>query len=108
MRYITQYLPQLKELNLSSCWKLTDAGLAQLGLKESTTAESLVSLDISNCKAISNSGILHLRGCANLVRIDATNTKVKADGLNKFVQTSQNKLKVYGGSIVDRKSSSTR
>jgi len=108
MRYITQYLPQLKELSLSSCWKVTDAGLAQLGQAESTTTETLTSLDISDCKAVSNSGILHLKRCVNLVRIDATNTMVNSEGLSKFVQSSRHKLKVYGGAIVDRKSASTR
>jgi len=107
LRYITQYLPQLSQLSVCGCWKLTDAGLAQLSAPEATTLETLTSLDIRSCKGITSSGIQHLRRCVNLVRIDANGTQVKVDALNKFVTGSRHKLKVYG-LIVDRKPASSR
>ena len=60
MRYITQYLPQLSQLSVASCWKLSDAGLAQLGAQDSSTSESLTLLDISNCRQITDNGLPHL------------------------------------------------
>jgi len=103
MRYITQYLPQLATLSVSGCWKITDAGLAQLGAQETTTTDTLTSLDLSSCREISNSGMTHLRRCVNLTRIDVTNTQVKPDALSKFVQHSKQKLKVYDGCVVDKR-----
>merc|ERR1712059_13403 len=72
LRYITQYLPQLVYLNVSGCWKLSDAGLAQLGMAESPTCENLTFLDISYCRAVSDTGLVHLHRCANLTRLDAS------------------------------------
>jgi len=54
LRYLTQYLSQLSVLNISRCWKLTDAGLAMLAGPESKTVETLTSVNLSGCQAISN------------------------------------------------------
>ena len=54
LRYLTQYLSQLSVLNVSRCWKLTDAGLAMLAGPESKTVETLTSINLSACQAISN------------------------------------------------------
>ncbi len=54
LRYLTQYLSQLSVLNISRCWKLTDAGLAMLAGPESKTVETLTSINMSGCQAISN------------------------------------------------------
>ena len=91
---------QLQYLALSSCWKLTDAGLAQLG---GEGGDCLAGLDLSSCRALSDTGLARLQACTGLTRIDATNTQITADGLSKFVSKSKQKLKVYGGSVVDRK-----
>ena len=56
MRYITQYLPQLSQLSTAGCWKLSDAGLAQLA----DAADTLSWLDISFCRAITDAGLTHL------------------------------------------------
>ena len=90
----------MQYLALSSCWKLTDAGLAQLG---GEGGDSLAGLDLSSCRALSDTGLARLQACTGLTRIDATNTQITADGLAKFVSKSKQKLKVYGGSVVDRK-----
>ena len=60
LRYITQFLGQLRQLELSGCWKLSDAGLAQLSGIEGKTAETLEALDLSSCKAVGNTGLQHL------------------------------------------------
>ena len=61
MRYVTQYLPHLSSLTLSGCWKLSDTGLAQLGVTEFSTVESLTSLDIASCRALTDTGLAHLQ-----------------------------------------------
>jgi F-box/leucine-rich repeat protein 10/11 len=33
LRYITQFLMHLQNLSVSGCWKVTDAGLAQLSTR---------------------------------------------------------------------------
>jgi hypothetical protein len=91
LRYIAQYLSQMSDLKLSKCWKVTDAGLAQL-----TTVESLTSLDLSQCKSITNQGLQHLTKCTAIVNLDCTNTSVTVDGLKKFVEGSSEKLRLYG------------
>ena len=117
MRYITQYLPQLSQLSTAGCWKLSDAGLAQLA----DAADTLSWLDISFCRAISDAGLTHLYKyvissifdifiiiflcrMSNLTRLDANSTQISSDGLNKFVSKSKHKLKVYG-KVVERKHS---
>ncbi len=60
LRYVTQFLGQLQRLEVAGCWKLSDAGLAQLASPEGKTAETLAELNISNCKGITNGGLQHL------------------------------------------------
>merc|ERR1712154_685412 len=60
LRYVTQFLAQLQNLSVSGCWKITDAGLAQLSTAEAKTIESLTQLNISSCKPITNVGLGHL------------------------------------------------
>jgi len=102
LRYITQYLPQLQYLAVSGCWKLSDAGLAQLGMIESSTCDNLTALDLSYCRSLTDSGLASLHRCTNLTRLDASNTQMTSEGLAKFVSNSKHKLKLYG-SVVDKK-----
>ena len=105
MRYVTQYLPQLTQLSVAGCWKLTDAGLAQLGSAEQGAVETLSFLDISYCRAVTDNGLGHLAKMSNLTRLDASHTQVSTDALNKFASKSQHKLKVYG-KVIEKKHSS--
>ena len=68
MRYITQYLPHLSSLNLSGCWKLSDTGLAQLGVTEFSAVETLTHLDISSCRALTDNGLSHLYKYESLIK----------------------------------------
>jgi len=97
LRYVSQYLPQLTTLALSGCWKISDAGLAQLA--EPTTSSTLEQLDISGCK-VTDLGLERVAGCSSLVRLDCTGTQVSEEGMAKFVKNSEHKLKVYGQVIV--------
>ena len=65
MRYITQYLPHLASLTLAGCWKLSDTGLAQLGVTEFSAVETLTSLDISS--AYDGASFSHLIDSLNTV-----------------------------------------
>ena len=106
LRYITQFLTQLTHLGLSRCWKISDAGLAQLAMtKDSKVAETLESLDISNCKSVTNAGMQHLTHCSKLTRVACTGTAITNDALRKFADESRSKLKVSGGSVVEKKTS---
>lgn len=102
LRYITQFLSQLQILQIAGCWKLSDAGLAQLSMLESKTAESLAELDLSSCKGITNAGLHHLIRCRNLVYVNCSSTGVTHEAMKKFVEESAEKLKVHG-SVIERR-----
>ncbi len=101
LRYVAQYLAQLLDLKVSKCWKISDAGLAQLA-----PLEHLATLDLSGCKMITNQGLLHLaKGNKSLYKVDCNGTSATIDGLKKFIEVcSEKKLKLYGH-VVDRKQS---
>ena len=105
---MAQYLNQLQHLKLSRCWKVSDAGLAQL-----TTLETLVSLELANCKMISNQGLQHLSKCKGLSHLDCTNTSVTTEGLKKLIEEissngGEKKLKLTGHVVVRRQSNRHR
>ena len=88
------------------CWKVTDAGLAQL-----TSLENLSSLDLSNCKLISNQGLQHLSKCKEIAHLDCTNTSITTDGLKKFIDeisTTDKKLKLSGHIVAKRQSKQSK
>ena len=104
LRYVTQYLGQLTRLSVAKCWKISDAGLAQL-----STLEALTSLDCSGSKMITNQGLAHLGKCKSLVHLDCTNTSVTTEGLKRLVEDIGDKrLKVSGHVIVAKRQSSRR
>lgn len=104
LRYVTQFLSHLQELRVANCWKITDAGLAQLSMSDAKTAENLRTLDISHSKSISNVGLQHLSRCQNLTKIYCTGTCITSEGMKKFIEQSSEKLKVTGGSLIEPKS----
>ena len=94
LRYITQYLPQLNCLQMSGCWEVTDAGLAQLSGPEAKTVDTLVSLDVSACRQVTNAGLGHLTRCRNLVSINCAQTGITVDGMKRFVDENKESLRV--------------
>jgi len=99
LRYIAQYLSQLSDLKLSKCWKVTDAGCAQL-----TTLETLTSLDLSGCKMVTNQGLQHLAKCKSINYLNCAGTSVTNDGLKKFIEENGQKLKLHGHIVARRQS----
>lgn len=104
LRYITQYLPHLKCLKISGCYKISNDGIAQLSLPDAKLSETLTTLDISGCKQVNNHGLQNLGKCKNLIYVDCTNTQINNEGIRKFIDESDEKLKVQSGGIICPKS----
>jgi len=83
LRYLAQYLPSLSSLNLSSCSKLTDAGLVQLGDPNLPLCSTLTSLTISSCKSVTD--LTHLARCTNLYQLNFTETGVSYEATMQFM-----------------------
>lgn len=95
MRYVTQYLPNLAHLSLSSCPRITDAGIAQLSTKPANTVTNLISLDLSHAKLVTEQCLEHLSKCESLVTLDLRHsTQVSTQALIKFAAKSDRDLQV--------------
>lgn len=104
LRYVTQYLPNLISLSLSSCPRITDAGIAQLSTKPAGTVINLVNLDLSHSKLITETSLEHLSKCENLIRLDLRHsTQVSTQALIKFAAKSDHNLQVRDIKLVDRR-----
>ncbi len=105
LRYITQFLIQLSSLSISNCWKVTDAGLAQIAMPEAKTAETLTAINLSGCKGITNAGLLHLVKCQKLSKVSCWHSGINGEGMKKFCEESScsEKLKVFPGAVIDKK-----
>ncbi|XP_017781389.1 PREDICTED: jmjC domain-containing histone demethylation protein 1-like [Nicrophorus vespilloides] len=104
MRYVTQYLPNLKHLSLSSCARISDAGIAQLSTKPANTVTNLISLDLSHSKLVTEQSLEHLSKCVNLVKLDLRHSaQVSTQALIKFAAKSDNNLQVRDIKLVDRR-----
>lgn len=107
MRYITQFLPNLEHLSLSLCPRITDAGIAQLTTKPATTVMTLVSLDLSGSKLITELSLEHLSKCENLVTLDCRHAlQVSTQALIKFAAKSERNLQVRDIKLVDKRQQS--
>lgn len=106
LRYVTQYLPNLVHLSLSCCARITDAGIAQLSTKPANTVTTLVNLDLSNCKLVTEQCLDHLAKCEKLTRLDMRHcTQVSTQVLIKFAARSDNDLQVRDIKLVDKRRS---
>uniref|UniRef100_A0A0K2TRG6 [histone H3]-dimethyl-L-lysine(36) demethylase n=1 Tax=Lepeophtheirus salmonis TaxID=72036 RepID=A0A0K2TRG6_LEPSM len=100
LRYIGQFLAHLTHLDISSCWKISDAGLIQLSAPETKTADTLTNLNLESCKGIGDNGLITLVKCKNLSRIDLGSTSVSPEGMRKYIEAKEGmKLKMYGNII---------
>lgn len=105
MRYVTQYLPNVTHLNISLCARVTDAGIAQLSTKPAQTVQTLVSLDLSHCKLVTELSLDHLTRCENLIRLDLRHcTHVSTQAVIKFAAKSEKNLHVKDIKLVDQRS----
>ncbi|XP_044738222.1 jmjC domain-containing histone demethylation protein 1-like isoform X2 [Chrysoperla carnea] len=99
LRYVAQYLPQVSELILSSCARVSDAGVAQL-----SSINTLTNLDLSCCKLITEVSLDHLTKCANLTRLDLRQIpQVTTQAVIKFAAKSPHNLTVHDVKLVDKR-----
>ncbi|XP_014211893.1 jmjC domain-containing histone demethylation protein 1 [Copidosoma floridanum] len=74
LRYIAQHLPHIESLDLASCTRLTDAGVAQLTTPPAKTITSLVSLNMSGCRLLTEVTLDYLQRCQALKHLDLRDT----------------------------------
>lgn len=104
LRYVTQYLPSITHLDLSSCQRITDAGIAQLSTKPALTVQTLTNLDLSHCKLITELSLDHLTRCENLTRLDLRHcSHVSTQAVIKFAAKSEHNLQVRDVKLVDKR-----
>lgn len=103
LRYITQGLQMLVQLDLSSCQRITDAGVCQIGISPSAI-KTLYELDLSSCKLITETSLDHLSKCEALTRLDLRYVpQVSTQAVIKFAAKSQNDLQVQDIKLVDKR-----
>ncbi|XP_050442390.1 jmjC domain-containing histone demethylation protein 1 isoform X3 [Adelges cooleyi] len=89
LRYVVQYAPNLVELDLSQCFRVTDAGMAQLTTPIANAVSTLETLDLSGCTGITDVSLDHLVKCTALKRLDMKHTpKVTTTAINKFLSVN--------------------
>ena len=103
LRYITQGLPYLLQLDLSSCQRITDVGVCQIGTS-SSAIKTLYELDLSSCKLITEVSLDYLGKCESLTRLDLRFVpQVSTQSVIKFAAKSQNDLQVQDIKLVDKR-----
>lgn len=96
MRYVVQALPQLNDLDASSCARLTDAGAAQLA------AHPLQRLSLAGCRLLTEAALEHLARCPNLTRLDLRHAPmVSTQAVIKFAANSKHNLHVKDVKLVE-------
>ncbi|XP_046416749.1 jmjC domain-containing histone demethylation protein 1-like [Neodiprion fabricii] len=104
LRYIVQHLPYIEILDLSSCGRVSDAGVAQLTTTPAQTLSNLVSLNLSNCRLLTEASLDHLGRCKALKRLDLRHTThVSTQAVIKFAAKSVHNLHVTDVKLVEEK-----
>lgn len=104
LRYIAQHLPHIESLDLSSCGRLTDAGVAQLTTSPAHAITNLVSLNLASCRLLTETSLDHLARCKALKRLDLRHTtQVSTQGVIKFAARSIHNLHVTDVKLVQEK-----
>ena len=103
LRYITQGVPSLIHLDLSSCQRITDAGVAQIGTCPSAI-NTLVELDLSSCKLLTDSCLEYLSKCEAITWLDLRHVpQVSTQAVIKFAAKSKHNLQVRDIKLVDKR-----
>ncbi|XP_055850030.1 jmjC domain-containing histone demethylation protein 1 isoform X1 [Episyrphus balteatus] len=103
LRYITQGLPSLIHLDLSSCQRVTDAGVAQIGTCPSAIS-TLVELNLSGCRLITELSLDHLSKCEMLTWLDLRHVpQVSTQAVIKFAARSKHDLCVKDVKLVEKR-----
>ncbi|KAK9305490.1 hypothetical protein QLX08_003504 [Tetragonisca angustula] len=104
LRYIVQHLPYLETLDLSSCGRVTDAGVAQLATPPAQAVMNLASLNLANCRLLTETTLDHLARCKVLKRLDLRHTtQVSTQSVIKFAAKSIHNLHVTDVKLVEEK-----
>ncbi|EDV49826.1 jmjC domain-containing histone demethylation protein 1 [Drosophila erecta] len=103
VRYITQSLPYLRHLDLSSCQRITDAGVAQIGTSTTAIAR-LTELNLSACRLVSENALEHLAKCEGLIWLDLRHVpQVSTQSVIRFASNSKHDLCVRDIKLVERR-----
>lgn len=103
LRYITQSLPNLVHLDVSSCQRITDAGVAQIGTSPTAKA-NLIELNLSACRLVSELSLDHLAKCEKLVWLDLRHVpQVSTQAVIKFAAKSKHDLCVKDIKLVEKR-----
>lgn len=103
LRYITQGVPSLIHLNISSCQRVTDAGVAQIGTCPSAI-NTLIELDLSSCKLVTENCLEYLAKCEALTYLDLRHVpQVSTQAVIKFAAKSKHNLHVRDIKLVDKR-----
>ena len=70
MRYIAQHLTHLETLDLSTCARITDAGIAQITSPPAATIKTLVTLNLTGCRLLTDLSLDYLLKCTSLKNLD--------------------------------------
>lgn len=109
LRYIAQHLPYLENLDLSSCGRVTDAGVAQIATPPAMAVTNLVSLNLSECRLLTENTLDHLTSCKALKRLDLRHTtQVSTQSVIKFAARSIHNLHVTDVKLVEEKKTKGR
>lgn len=104
LRYISQHLPYLETLDLSSCGRVTDAGVALLATPPAHAVTNLTSLNLANCRLLTENTLDHLARCKVLKRLDLRHTTmVSTQSVIKFAAKSIHNLHVTDVKLVEEK-----
>lgn len=103
LRYITQSLPYLVHLDVSSCQRITDAGVAQIGTSPTAIA-NLIELNLSACRLVSELSLDHLAKCDQLIWLDLRHVpQVSTQAVIKFAAKSKHDLCVKDIKLVEKR-----
>lgn len=71
---------------LNFFYRITDAGIAQLGAPDSPSLDNLTHLYLTGCPQLTNICLDHLKRCRNLVYLDIQNIpQITVVGVSKFL-----------------------
>jgi len=95
LRYITLHAGSISSLDISTCSRITDAGIAQIGSPDSPSIQNLTSLNVSGCLQLTNISLEHLKKCRNLKYLDIRcTTQVHYSALCKYLSQVPPKTKI--------------
>merc|ERR1719322_322187 len=85
LRYIAQNLPNLCQLVLRGCDKITEAGLTQIGDPTLHLSKTLKNLDLTECSNVKD--LTPLAACIILETMSVFNSGISTENLNGFLAT---------------------